>query len=163
MCKFLLAFQLIYLFPEEPDYSRNFYFFDALMILVMLIALFLKVNLTKEVVDIAIDKKTENDLKKLHKKEIKQLFTPSTLIYFGLVTANGLSWGIKDTYSSIYLVDEMKATYQMIGYSATISMISSLFILPFTNWIVEKIGDMHVIFITILVQLGQLLLMVLIK
>ena len=145
----------------EPDYSRNFYFFDALMILVMLIALSLKVNLSKEV-DVT-EKNTEKDLKKLHRKAIKQLFTPSTMIFFGLVTANGLSWGIKDTYSSIYLVEEMKATYQMIGYSATISMISSLFILPFTNWIVEKIGDMHVIFITILVQLGQLLLMVLIK
>ena len=70
---------------------------------------------------------------------------------------------IKDTYSSIYLVEEMNVTYQMIGYSATISMISSLLILPFTNWIVEKIGDMQVIFITILVQLGQLLLLVLIK
>ena len=125
------------------------------------IALFLKVNLTKEVV--VTEKKTENDLKKLHRKALKQLFTPSILIYFGLVTANGLSWGIKDTYSSIYLVEEMSATYQMIGYSATISMISSLLILPFTNWIVEKIGDMYVIFITILVQLGQMLLLVLIK
>ena len=163
MCKFLLAFQLIYLFPEKPDYSRNFYFFDALMILVMLIALFLKVNLSKEVVDNTIDKKTKKESKNLHRKAIKQLFTPSTLIYFGLVTANGFSWGIKDTYSSIYLVEEMNVTYQMIGYSATISMISSLLILPFSNWIVEKIGDMHVIFITILVQLGQLLLLVLIK
>ena len=135
------------------------------MILVMWIALFLKVDLSKEV-DITVDiseKNTEKDLKKLHRKAIKQLFTPSTMIFFGLVTANGLSWGIKDTYSSIYLVEEMKATYQMIGYSATISMISSLLILPFTNWIVDKIGDIHVIFITILVQLGQLLLLVLIK
>ena len=135
------------------------------MILVMWIALFLKVDLSKEV-DITVDiseKNTEKDLKKLHRKAIKQLFTPSAMIFFGLVTANGLSWGIKDTYSSIYLVDEMKATYQMIGYSATISMISSLLILPFTNWIVDKIGDIHVIFITILVQLGQLLLLVLIK
>ena len=131
----------------------------------MWIALFLKVDLSKEV-DITVDiseKNTEKDLKKLHRKAIKQLFTPSTMIFFGLVTANGLSWGIKDTYSSIYLVEEMKATYQMIGYSATISMISSLLILPFTNWIVDKIGDIHVIFITILVQLGQLLLLVLIK
>ena len=81
------------------------------MVFVILTVLFLKVNLRKEV----DEGKTEKEKKKEHRKELKNLFTPSILIFLGLVTSSGLAWGIKDSYMNIYLVDEMNASYLMLG------------------------------------------------
>ena len=143
----------------ETDYSRNFYFFDAVMAFVIVAALFLKVNLRKET-DVS---KTEKEKKKEHRKELKKLFTPSILIFLGLVTSSGLAWGIKDTFMNIYLVEEMNASYLMIGYAATITTATGLFTLPIANWLVEKVIPMHIIFLSLLGQFGVMMLYVLIK
>ena len=129
------------------------------MAFVILAALFLKVNLRKEV----DESKTEKEKKKEHRKELKKLFTPSILIFLGLVTSSGLAWGIKDSYMNIYLVDEMKASYLMLGYAATISTATGLFTLPIAHWLVERVIPMHIIFFSLLSQFGLMLLYVLIK
>ena len=61
------------------------------MAFVILVVLFLKVNLRNEV----DENKTEEQRKKEHWKELKNLFTPSILIFLGLMTSNGLAWGLK--------------------------------------------------------------------
>ena len=129
------------------------------MAFVILAALFLKVNLRKEV----DESKTEKEKKKEHRKELKKLFTPSILIFLGLVTSSGLAWGIKDSYMNIYLVDEMNASYLMLGYAATISTATGLFTLPIAHWLVETVIPMHIIFFSLLSQFGLMLLYVLIK
>ena len=129
------------------------------MAFVILAALFLKVNLRKEV----DESKTEKEKKKEHRKELKKLFTPSILIFLGLVTSSGLAWGIKDSYMNIYLVDEMNASYLMLGYAATISTATGLFTLPIAHWLVERVIPMHIIFFSLLSQFGLMLLYVLIK
>ena len=129
------------------------------MAFVILAALFLKVNLRKEV----DESKTEKEKKKEHRKELKKLFTPSILIFLGLVTSSGLAWGIKDSYMNIYLVDEMNASYLMLGYAATISTATGLFTLPIAHWLVDRIIPMHIIFFSLLSQFGLMLLYVLIK
>ena len=129
------------------------------MAFVILAALFLKVNLRKEV----DESKTEKEKKKEHRKELKKLFTPSILIFLGLVTSSGLAWGIKDSYMNIYLGDEMNASYLMLGYAATISTATGLFTLPIAHWLVERVIPMHIIFFSLLSQFGLMLLYVLIK
>ena len=129
------------------------------MAFVILAALFLKVNLRKEV----DESKTEKEKKKEHRKELKKLFTPSILIFLGLVTSSGLAWGIKDSYMNIYLVDEMNASYLMLGYAATISTATGLFTLPIAHWLVDRVIPMHIIFFSLLSQFGLMLLYVLIK
>ena len=129
------------------------------MAFVILAALFLKVNLRKEV----DESKTEKEKKKEHRKELKKLFTPSILIFLGLVTSSGLAWGIKDSYMNIYLVDEMNASYLMLGYAATISTATGLFTLPIAHWLVERVIPMHIIFFSLLSQFGLMLIYVLIK
>ena len=129
------------------------------MAFVILAALFLKVNLRKEV----DESKTEKEKKKEHRKELKKLFTPSILIFLGLVSSSGLAWGIKDSYMNIYLVDEMNASYLMLGYAATISTATGLFTLPIAHWLVERVIPMHIIFFSLLSQFGLMLLYVLIK
>ena len=129
------------------------------MAFVILAALFLKVNLRKEV----DESKTEKEKKKEHRKELKKLFTPSILIFLGLVTSSGLAWGIKDSYMNIYLVDEMNASNLMLGYAATISTATGLFTLPIAHWLVDRVIPMHIIFFSLLSQFGLMLLYVLIK
>ena len=129
------------------------------MAFVILTALFLKVNLRKE----ADESKTEREKKKEHRKELKKLFTPSILIFLGLVTSSGLAWGIKESYMNIYLVEEMNASYLMIGYAATISTAAGIISLPIAQWFAKKFVPMPIIFFSLLGQFGLMILYVLIK
>ena len=129
------------------------------MAFVILTVLFLKVNLRKE----ADEGKTEKEKKKEHRKELKNLFTPSILIFLGLVTSSGLAWGIKDAYLNIYLVEEMNASYLMIGYAATISTAAGTITLPIAQWLAKKFDAMHIVFLSLLGQFGLMVLYVSIK
>ena len=129
------------------------------MAFVILTALFLKVNLRKE----ADESKTEREKKKEHRKELKKLFTPSILIFLGLVTSSGLAWGIKESYMNIYLVEEMNAPYLMIGYAATISTAAGIITLPIAQWLAKKFVAMHIVFFSLLGQFGLMILFVSIK
>jgi hypothetical protein len=59
------------------------------------------------------------DMKKKKKKEtrraLRQLFSPSALIYFGLIFNGGLLWGVHDTYLQLYLQEDLGASSQMLG------------------------------------------------
>ena len=129
------------------------------MAFVILTVLFLKVNLRKE----ADEGKTEKEKKKEHRKELKNLFTPSILIFLGLVTSSGLAWGIKDAYLNIYLVEEMNASYLMIGYATTISIAAGTITLPIAQLLAKKFDAMHIIFLSLLGQFGLMVLYVSIK
>ena len=129
------------------------------MAFVILVVFFLKVNLRKE----ADENKTEEEKKKEHWKELKNLFTPSILIFLGLVTSNGLAWGIKDAYLNIYLVEEMNASYLMIGYANTISTAAGIISLPIAQWFAKRFVPMLIIFFSLLGQFGLMILYVLIK
>ena len=129
------------------------------MVFVILTVLFLKVNLRKE----ADEGKTEKQKKKEHQKEFKNLFTPSILIFLGLVTSSGLAWGIKDAYLNIYLVEEMNASYLMIGYAATISTAAGTITLPIAQWLAKKFDAMHIVFLSLLGQFGLMVLYASIK
>ena len=129
------------------------------MVFVILTVLFLKVNLRKE----ADEGKTEKEKKKEHQKEFKNLFTPSILIFLGLVTSSGLAWGIKDAYLNIYLVEEMNASYLMIGYATTISIAAGTITLPIAQLLAKKFDAMHIIFLSLLGQFGLMVLYVSIK
>ena len=129
------------------------------MVFVILTVLFLKVNLRKE----ADEGKTEKEKKKEHRKELKNLFTPSILIFLGLVTSSGLAWGIKDAYLNIYLVEEMNASYLMLGYATTISIAAGTITLPIAQWLAKKFDAMHIVFLSLLGQFGLMVLYVSIK
>ena len=129
------------------------------MAFVILVVFFLKVNLRKE----ADENKTEEEKKKEHWKELKKLFTPSILIFLGLVTSNGLAWGIKDAYLNIYLVEEMHVSYLMIGYANTISTAAGIISLPIAQWFAKRFVPMLIIFFSLLGQFGLMILYVLIK
>ena len=129
------------------------------MAFVILTALFLKVNLRKEV----DEGKTEKEKKKEHRKELKNLFTPSILIFLGLVTSSGLAWGIKDAYLNIYLVEEMNASYLMLGYATTISIAAGTITLPIAQWLAKKFDAMHIVFLSLLGQFGLMVIYVSIK
>ena len=129
------------------------------MAFVILTVLFLKVNLRKE----ADEGKTEKEKKKEHRKELKNLFTPSILIFLGLVTSSGLAWGIKDAYLNVYLVEEMNASYLMIGYAATISTAAGTITLPIAQWLAKKFDAMHIVFLSLLGQFGLMVIYVSIK
>ena len=129
------------------------------MAFVVLTALFLKVNLRKEV----DEGKTEKEKKKEHRKELKNLFTPSILIFLGLVTSSGLAWGIKDAYLNVYLVEEMNASYLMIGYATSISIAAGTITLPIAQWLAKKFDAMHIVFLSLLGQFGLMVLYVSIK
>ena len=129
------------------------------MAFVILTVLFLKVNLRKE----ADEGKTEKEKKKEHRKELKNLFTPSILIFLGLVTSSGLAWGIKDTYLNIYLVEELNASYLMLGYATTISIAAGTITLPIAQWLAKKFNAMHIVFLSLLGQFGLMVLYVSIK
>ena len=129
------------------------------MAFVILTVLFLKVNLRKE----ADEGKTEKEKKKEHRKELKNLFTPSILIFLGLVTSSGLAWGIKDAYLNIYLVEEMNASYLMLGYATTISIAAGTITLPIAQWLAKKFNAMHIVFLSLLGQFGLMVLYVSIK
>ena len=129
------------------------------MVFVILTVLFLKVNLRKE----ADEGKTEKEKKKEHRKELKNLFTPSILIFLGLVTSSGLAWGIKDAYLNVYLVEEMNASYLMIGYATSISIAAGTITLPIAQWLAKKFDAMHIVFLSLLGQFGLMVLYVSIK
>ena len=129
------------------------------MAFVILTVLFLKVNLRKE----ADEGKTEKEKKKEHRKELKNLFTPSILIFLGLVTSSGLAWGIKDAYLNIYLVEEMNASYLMIGYATTISIAAGTITLPIAQLLAKKFDAMHIVFLSLLGQFGLMAIYVSIK
>ena len=129
------------------------------MAFVILVVLFLKVNLRKEVEE----NKTEEERRKEHRKELKNLFTPSILIFLGLMTSNGLAWGIKDAYLNIYLVEEMHVSYLMIGYANTISTAAGIISLPIAHWFAKRFNSMSLIFFSLLGQFGLMILYVLIK
>ena len=123
------------------------------MVAALLVSLVLKVNIGEEVPD---DKNyNEKDKKREHRKAVRQLFTPSALIFFSMLVSSGLSWGIKDTFLYVYLSEEMEASSQLLAYTSAISVGSGLLILPFSKWISEKIGHMHVLYFTIMVQMVQ--------
>ena len=129
------------------------------MAFVILAALFLKVNLRKEV----DESKTEKEKKKEHRKQLKKLFTPSILIFFASVASSGLSWGIKDSYLNIYLVQEMNASYLMIGYASTIATAAGIISLPIAQWFAKRFILMHIVFFSLLGQFGLMILFVSIK
>ena len=132
------------------------------MIAALLVSLVLKVNVGKEAPE--DDKKSnEKEKNREHRKAVKQLFTPSALIFFLMLVSSGLSWGIKDTFLYVYLSEEMKASSKLLSYTSAISVGSGLLILPFSKWISEKIGHMHVLYFTIMVQMVQGLFAVVIK
>ena len=131
------------------------------MVAALLVSLVLKVNTVEEVPN---DKNfNEKDKKREHRKAVKQLFTPSVLIFLLMLVASGLSWGIKDTFLYVYLSEEMKASSKLLSYTSAISVGSGLLILPFSKWISEKIGHMHVLYFTIMVQMVQGFFAVIIK
>ena len=107
--------------------------------------------------------KTEKEKKKEHRKQLKKLFTPSILIFLALVASSGLSWGIKDSYLNIYLVQEMNASYLMIGYAATISTAAGTITLPIAQWLAKKFDAMHIVFLSLLGQFGLMVIYVSIK
>ena len=125
----------------------------------IVVAIFLKVNLRKE----ADESKTEREKKKEHRKQLKKLFTPSILIFFASVASSGLSWGIKDSYLNIYLVQEMNASYLMIGYASTIATAAGIISLPIAQWFAKRFISMHIIFFSLLGQFGLMILFVSIK
>ena len=129
------------------------------MAFVILTVLFLKVNLRKE----ADEGKTEKEKKKEHRKELKNLFTSSILIFLGLVTSSGYAWGIKDTYLNIYLVEELNASYLMLGYATTISIAAGTITLPIAQLLAKKFDAMHIIFLSLLGQFGLMVLYASIK
>ena len=147
------------IFSEETDYSRSVYFFNAILGFVIVVAIFLKVNLRKE----ADESKTEREKKKEHRKQLKKLFTPSILIFLALVASSGLSWGIKDSYLNIYLVQEMNASYLMIGYASTIATSAGIISLPIAQWFAKRFILMHIVFFSLLGQFGLMILFVSIK
>ena len=147
------------IFSEETDYSKSVYFFNAILAFVIVVAIFLKVNLRKE----ADESKTEREKKKEHRKQLKKLFTPSILIFFALVASSGLSWGIKDSYLNIYLVQEMNASYLMIGYASTIATAAGIISLPIAQWFAKRFVLMHIVFFSLLGQFGLMILFVSIK
>ena len=97
---------------EENDYSIAFYTYDACLFVALLISLKLKVTMT------AKDDTTEEDKKgkkKKNRKEIRELFNSSALIFFAIIFQGGLMWGVRDTYLFIYLQEELKASSQLLG------------------------------------------------
>ena len=89
---------------EENNYSAAYYFYDACLVVALLISLKLKVS----VGDPTVESNENNDKKKKeHRKALKQLFSWPALIFFGIIFHGGLLWGIHDTYISIYLQEEL--------------------------------------------------------
>ena len=107
-----------------------------------------------------IDKKAK---RKKHLNDIKRLFNFSSFIFFSIIFSGGLLWGLVDSYANIYLVNELKATSKMIGYSITISVAVSLPIYPFIKIIAEKIGHVHVIFMCLMCNVAKTMVFVSIK
>ena len=86
-------------------HSANFYFYDACMLASIIVGLFLKVNFGKE--DKSSDSNSEKstkEKKKEHRKAIKNLFTPSALLFFALLFGNGIAWGVKGKHLVYYMI-----------------------------------------------------------
>ena len=64
---------------------------------------------------------------------------------------------------NIYLVEEMNASYLMIGYAATISTAAGTITLPIAQWLAKKFDAMHIVFLSLLGQFGLMVLYVSIK
>ena len=81
------------------------------MLASIIVGLFLKVNFGKE--DKSSDSNSEKstkEKKKEHRKAIKNLFTPSALLFFALLFGNGIAWGVKGKH----LVYNMKHKFSNV-------------------------------------------------
>ena len=81
---------------------------DGCWFIALLISLTLKVTMTSSPT-------TTKDQKKENRKALKQLFSPSALIFYGIIFQSGIMWGVKDTYMGVYLQDTLGASSQMLG------------------------------------------------
>ena len=77
----------------------------------IIVGLFLKVNFGKEEKSSdSNSEKSTKEKKKEHRKAIKNLFTPSALLFFALLFGNGIAWGVKGKY----LVYNMKHKFSNV-------------------------------------------------
>ena len=90
--------RLILFVSAENDYSTAFYVSDAFFLVALLVSLTVRVTDSSEE-----PKNSGKHQKKENRKALKQLFSPSALIFFAMIFQGGLMWGIKDTYFSVYL------------------------------------------------------------
>jgi sugar phosphate permease len=89
---------ILFFFSAENDYSTAFYVSDAFFLVALLVSLTVRVTSSSKE-----PKNSGKHQKKENRKAIKQLFSPSALIFFAMIFQGGLMWGIKDTYFFVYL------------------------------------------------------------
>ena len=81
---------------------------------------------------------------------------PSAILILGIAPC-GLLWGLETTFGSLYLQRELGASSQFISYKITITGISVVCMLPFSEFIIGKMGEANAILFRVIVSAGQLL------
>jgi hypothetical protein len=88
--------------------------YDGCLFMALLISLKLKVTMGHG--DSSDDGTGGLDMKKKETiKALRQLVSPSAIIFFGLIFNGGLLWGVHDTYLHLYLQEYLGASSQMLG------------------------------------------------
>ena len=81
---------------------------------------------------------------------------PSAILILGIAPC-GLLWGIESTFGNLYLQRELGASSQFISYKITITGITVACMLPFSEFIIGKMGEANAILFRVIVSAGQLL------
>ena len=139
-----------------------YYVSDGILFITLIISLFLKVQIGHGADD-NNSKEGKARKKKENRRELRKLFTPSALIFFGMIFQGGLMWGIKDNYFFVYVQDELGASSKFIGYVNTIAVISGIVILPPAKWIIAKIGEFQICYIGIILDVFRIAFVALVK
>ena len=142
---------------DENNYMTAYYVSDGLYLIGLVTSCFLKVNLPKKEEDTSLPVKRIEKMKNSFQEAMK-LFSPPTLIFFGMIFQGGIMWGVKDTYFAVYLQQDLEASSQFIGYVNTISVVSGVLILPFAKWIIEGIGHVHICYLAIMIDVARLVI-----
>ena len=127
----------------------------------MLVSLAVKVNMRLD--DPPGTPTTSKSKKKENRKAIRQLFSPSALIFFAMIFQGGLMWGVKDTYFFVYLQDTLLASSEFLGFYNTIVSVAAVIIMPFAKWIIESVGHIHVCYICMILDAAKLVITTVIR
>ena len=97
-----------------------------------------------------MDEATKKQRTKENRRALRDLVNPSALIFFGILFGGGAMWGIHDTYLLIYLQNDLGASSQFIGYFNTLGHLTPLLVLPFAKWIIEYIGNINLLYSSVI-------------
>lgn len=90
----------------EVDYSKIVYVGDACYVITIVLAMFLKISME----DADKAKQSESMFKTFSKS-----INGCTLLLFAFTLCRGLNMGVSQSFRSVYLVEELEATPEIIG------------------------------------------------